>query len=1295
MPSAASSSRPPVKEKPRLGSLTFEMEIVDPIPILEKLQHIRKDSDDAFVTLVDTCARCFEKMRNLQVELQSKLILTNVPPEVWREQWDETQLEMLNLHGLLFHKENSYQASLNTLNIQRRNCLAKHDAHWDFIIKEFSRWATCLIKLSHRYYIVEDEINSRGKELLEQYTKIRAQLEYATTTLDNARKGVDLITQAKWTNDEALLQKYENGSILIQKIVRGHQTRKFMTTLRHSIVFMRYYVKRFLVKFRRELMLRKKCVPYLIKVQAHCRRHLAKKIVAARMNEVCGPIAERLNPLLKRYYYDTCWMENTVLAGWEESTLTMQRLFRGFRGRKRARRAQEKKRKEEAERARLKAMAQADRDAEETKRKMREEEKARKKAEAEFAAAQAKRAEMRAQAEKEERERLALEEHLKQERRKQEAIERRKAEQEEKLRKKDEIEKKREVMRRNLEKQRKIQAERENNRKDIAREALAEQRREYREKLAADREQRKQEEVDRENARLESEALKRAKLQWLNRPWRGDEEEIAEFREWFFSKWGALGPGGLAEAPLQLLQYRSTKAFQFLDREVAEVLPAPGFLVKKFTELLCMKLKYCLEIRAVQLFQVLDRGSGGTGLIPVDVILGEARPSPREPAGLAELQKFKRTSALNAAIIELSKQTPLVLEPGDAPPAENPPAVCFRPGIEQPDVFFTTAFWVISNFARFISEKKEDFMTDKSSSGGGVAALRSGKRLSPFLEDPKASAVAGNLMRRDRREMKQRRGGRGQASARNRSADPDINKDDSSPVQAAEGAAAAVPVSPEVAPGVSSKNNEDRGPFASDSSPGSPSSPEQGHSKSPLQTQRTARAAASPRHGATNFVPEDLSSLSEYSEEDEENEAQQPSSSTKQKEITLRCKAFTVDDILVEIEMRVSNPRKTNKRHLSMFLRAAKSVHVRVVFYVENTIGLPKDLKFERSSDILGERKFLDDYCDEYSVKLSNDELDALAGEPFGEGAGGEQNKGAGNLLPGAVEAAAAPAGPGPTAAAAGPTTAKSDLAVGFVLLQDLKARPDPVLVFDHPQDRSKQVVKWLPQLRLEFLLQYYPRGVGIKSPPFKIGRDGPFMLEFWPRGSTNATKTGNCSICLHAPRLKNAVCNVQFWACELDCFVEDNTLSKEKLPGDDLLAETAEQKAKLTQRDMALDSSGGGNANNKSARKRILSKDKEYRLEYTAAAPSIGLGAGSSSSSAYRPSDRVATVSGATSRAENKCMLDEFCATTDVALEEDQHGGRSVVLGCVFKRLVVEAQKDKLKSLAAGLDVGSIAFNF
>eukprot|EP00391_Amoebophrya_sp_Ameob2_P004645 CAMPEP_0179005458 /NCGR_PEP_ID=MMETSP0795-20121207/13952_1 /TAXON_ID=88552 /ORGANISM="Amoebophrya sp., Strain Ameob2" /LENGTH=144 /DNA_ID=CAMNT_0020699995 /DNA_START=508 /DNA_END=939 /DNA_ORIENTATION=+ len=97
---------PSQQDAKRAGSLTFEMEIVDPMPVLAKLQDIRQESDASLVNLVDTCAQCFQRMRDLQVELQSKLILTNTPPEIWREQWDAAQQEMLNLHQLLFHPEN-------------------------------------------------------------------------------------------------------------------------------------------------------------------------------------------------------------------------------------------------------------------------------------------------------------------------------------------------------------------------------------------------------------------------------------------------------------------------------------------------------------------------------------------------------------------------------------------------------------------------------------------------------------------------------------------------------------------------------------------------------------------------------------------------------------------------------------------------------------------------------------------------------------------------------------------------------------------------------------------------------------------------------------------------------------------------------------------------------------------------------------------------------------------------------------------------------------------------------------
>ena len=72
----------PTTPSGKAGSLSFDMDVVDPIPVLEKLQIIRNENNDSFMNTIDICAESFETMKDLQVELQTKLILTNTPPEV-------------------------------------------------------------------------------------------------------------------------------------------------------------------------------------------------------------------------------------------------------------------------------------------------------------------------------------------------------------------------------------------------------------------------------------------------------------------------------------------------------------------------------------------------------------------------------------------------------------------------------------------------------------------------------------------------------------------------------------------------------------------------------------------------------------------------------------------------------------------------------------------------------------------------------------------------------------------------------------------------------------------------------------------------------------------------------------------------------------------------------------------------------------------------------------------------------------------------------------------------------------
>lgn len=320
---------------------------------------------------IDTVFLCFEQMRDLQIELQAKLILTNQPPDVWREEWSESELETLTLHPVLFDPERSYQACLEVLNQLRRDALKTSDETWEFLIAELQRFGESLVKLTHRFYIIEEEINNRSRDVLVAYKKLKKQLEITTNTLNNAQRDVPLLIAAQWAEDKKLIFKYQMNATIIQCCWRAFKTRRHYKSFQMNKLKLTIIVKKLMRGYRYKKHLRIVVVPALVKVQAHCRRHLAGKIIRARMEKVCGKLAAVFNPLCRKWYFEKHVFFNGVLKGFDSAARTMQRLFRGHKGRKKFRKRLDKKRRELAEKERKKKLMADDQDLLERKAKMK------------------------------------------------------------------------------------------------------------------------------------------------------------------------------------------------------------------------------------------------------------------------------------------------------------------------------------------------------------------------------------------------------------------------------------------------------------------------------------------------------------------------------------------------------------------------------------------------------------------------------------------------------------------------------------------------------------------------------------------------------------------------------------------------------------------------------------------------------------------------------------------------------------------------------------------------------------
>ena len=191
----------------------------------------------------------------------------------------------------------------------------------------------------------------------------------------------------------------------------------------------------------------------------------------------------------------------------------------------------------------------------------------------------------------------------------------------------------------------------------------------------------------------------------------------------------------------------------------------------------------------------------------------------------------------------------------------------------------------------------------------------------------------------------------------------------------------------------------------------------------------------------------------------------------------------------------------------------------------------------------------------------------------------------------------------------------KKQLPLGIVALQDLKSNPDLIDVSDFwTGETSKLRAKWTLKMSLPMLQLYYPRGVGLKSPPFKLKRDGPFRLELFPNGSMDCRKAGACSVRLWAPKMKNSMCLLNFYAGDLDAAVAAK--------GDDDLANDAAGAAAS-----AMGGSAGKSSKSSGPLKRaVVTKEQEIRLE-------------------KEPDG-------------NYVLLDEFCQAIELCAEPEVRGG-------------------------------------
>lgn len=712
---------------------------------------------------------------------------------------------------------------------------------------------------------------------------------------------------------------------------------------------------------------------------------------------------------------------------------------------------------------------------------------------------------------------------------------------------------------------------------------------------------------------------------------------------------------------------------------------------------------FCLVDRARKLFSVLDRGSGGRGLVSADAILDLARPSPRA----IQTVQLRRTSELNLAILELSKVPPKVLIPnGAAATLPFPMPV----GETEDGCFFETAWWLIRDFGRFtggvVVTKR---VVGGSSSGAGAsktgrtdtsgsssqATLRlygsrkkklslAARKMSPFL-DPEEERKDKIKQERERRKREKERkrslspGGRpSEAGAEREEGAAENGGEEGAMLDGDNEEAMLEP--PDGAdeggssPGGSPTERDHHGGTPA----GAPPLDDEEDQQDPLEEERRALFGSDPS--------------SSDSSDDEEDELGPRS-------FTLRCAPFYLTETMVELELHLPNPSRSRRKWLSLFLRADKFTWVRAVFFAGGMVGLPRDLFFEHSSMALGEEQFLNDFAAALEDDDAEDDL-------FGGGAGVVQGPGAaagrGAVLGSAVggkkqDTDSSPAGGSSSAvssaarkqsspkqateddddssaaatgaakanenttiaaAAALPLEEPKQLSLGVVLLQDLKTNPD---VLETPGEiwtgeTNKLRAKWTLKLSLKMLQLYYPRGVGVKSPVFKLKRDGPFQLELFPNGSTACNKAGACSVRLWAPKMRGSLCLVNFYSGNLEAKLGAGAGSSPRGDGE------GEQTAGVG----AAGSVEGGLLPSRSSSRAVVTKVQELRLEKD---PDI-----------------------------NFVMLDEFCQASDLLCGPDagamgDDGEPQVTLGVLFKRLPLSSSREKLKDLAKGLDLASIVF--
>lgn len=185
-----------------MGTLSTDLEIVEPVQILENLKEHHLKQDENLTFMIDLAQKSFEKMRDLQIDLQAKLVLTNHPPSLWREEWNEEQLEVLRLHDLFFHPENSFHAVTASWSNARRKITESHERSWEFLMREMGRMADCIIRLTHRFYVVENEINARNRDILIAYKLTKDKYEFTLNCLTAARRENFVYAYIRWTGDK-------------------------------------------------------------------------------------------------------------------------------------------------------------------------------------------------------------------------------------------------------------------------------------------------------------------------------------------------------------------------------------------------------------------------------------------------------------------------------------------------------------------------------------------------------------------------------------------------------------------------------------------------------------------------------------------------------------------------------------------------------------------------------------------------------------------------------------------------------------------------------------------------------------------------------------------------------------------------------------------------------------------------------------------------------------------------------------------------------------------------------------